>query len=68
LGFGAGVYHCLGAQLARMESQEAFRGLLTRLPGLQVTVPMSELGFCGGQAIASVRELLITWDDSSRSG
>jgi cytochrome P450 len=64
LGFGAGVHHCLGAQLARMELQEAFRGLLTRLPGLRVTVPMSELEFRAGQAIASVRELPVTWDDS----
>lgn len=64
LGFGAGTHHCLGAQLARMELQEAFRGLLTRLPGLRVTVPMSELEFRAGQAIASMRELPVTWDDA----
>lgn len=63
LGFGAGVHHCLGAQLARLELQEAFRGLVTRLPGLRMTVPMSELEFRAGQAIASMRELLVTWDD-----
>lgn len=64
LGFGAGAHHCLGAQLARMELQEAFRGLLTRLPGLRMTRPMSELEFREGQAIASMRELLVTWDDA----
>lgn len=64
LGFGAGAHHCLGAQLARMELQEAFRGLLTRLPGLRMTVPMSELEFREGQAIASMRELPVTWDDA----
>jgi cytochrome P450 len=64
LGFGAGAHHCLGAQLARMELQEAFRGLLTRLPGLRVTKPMSELEFREGQAIASMRELPVTWDDA----
>jgi cytochrome P450 len=63
LGFGAGAHHCLGAQLARMELQEAFRGLLTRLPGLRMTVPMSELEFREGQAIASMRALPVTWDD-----
>ena len=64
LGFGAGIHHCLGAQLARMELREAFRGLLTRLPGLRMTVPMSELEFREGQAIASMRELPVTWDDA----
>jgi cytochrome P450 len=64
LGFGAGAHHCLGAQLARLELQEAFRGLLTRLPGLRMTVPMSELEFREGQVIASMRELPVTWDDA----
>ncbi|HTQ93555.1 MAG TPA: cytochrome P450, partial [Streptosporangiaceae bacterium] len=32
LTFGAGLHHCLGAQLARVELQEAFRGLIGRLP------------------------------------
>lgn len=36
LGFGHGVHHCLGAQLARMELQEALRALVTRMPGLHV--------------------------------
>ena len=63
LAFGAGAHHCLGAQLARMELQEAFRGLLTRLPGLRMTISMSELEFRDGQAIASMRELPVTWDD-----
>ena len=64
LGFGAGAHYCLGAQLARMELQEAFRGLLTRLPGLRMTVPISDLEFRAGQAIASMRELPVTWDDA----
>jgi len=38
LSFGAGVHHCLGAQLARVELQEAFRGLIGRLPGLRLAV------------------------------
>jgi len=63
LAFGAGAHYCLGAQLARMELQEAFRGLLTRLPNLRMTIPVSELEFRDGQAIASMRELPVTWDD-----
>ncbi|MFG6194392.1 cytochrome P450 [Nonomuraea sp. JJY05] len=34
LAFGPGPHYCLGANLARMEPQEAFRALVTRLPGL----------------------------------
>jgi cytochrome P450 len=64
LAFGAGAHHCLGAQLARVELQEAFRGLLTRLPGLRVTVPMSDLEFRAGQVIASMRVLPVSWDDA----
>jgi cytochrome P450 len=36
LGFGHGVHHCLGAQLARVELQEALRALLTWLPDLRL--------------------------------
>jgi cytochrome P450 len=62
--FGAGAHHCLGAQLARMELQEGFGGLLTRLPGLRMAVPLSDIEFREGQVIASMRELPVTWDDA----
>lgn len=62
LAFGAGAHHCLGAQLARLELQEAFRGLLTRLPGLRLAVPAAELRYKPGMAIYSVAELPISWD------
>jgi cytochrome P450 len=62
--FGAGAHHCVGAQLARMELQEAFRGLLTRLPGLRMAVPLSDIEFREGHLLASMRELPVTWDDA----
>ena len=34
LSFGGGIHFCLGAQLARIEADEALRVLLERLPGL----------------------------------
>lgn len=40
LGFGHGVHHCLGAQLARVELQEGLRALLSKLPGLRVAGPV----------------------------
>ena len=63
LAFGGGAHHCLGAQLARMELQEAFRGLLTRLPGLRMAVSVPDLEFREGQALTTMRELPVTWDD-----
>ena len=35
LGFGAGIHHCLGANLARVEMAEAFSALLARLDHLK---------------------------------
>jgi cytochrome P450 len=61
--FGAGVHHCLGAQLARLELQEAFRGLIGRLPGLRLAVPASDLEFKPGMAIHSLRELPVRWGE-----
>jgi cytochrome P450 len=63
LSFGAGLHHCLGAQLARLELQEAFRGLIGRLPGLRLAVPADELEFKPGMAINSLRELPVRWDE-----
>jgi cytochrome P450 len=62
LAFGFGVHHCLGAQLARMELQEAFRGLLGRVPGLRLAVPAEQLRFKHGMAVNSLCELPVSWD------
>jgi cytochrome P450 len=61
LGFGAGVHHCLGAQLARMELQEALRGLLGRLPRMELAVPVAELTFKNGMIVRSLQTLPVRW-------
>lgn len=36
LGFGFGAHFCLGAQLARLETRTAIRGMIERLPSLRL--------------------------------
>jgi cytochrome P450 len=36
LSFGHGAHFCLGASLARLEAESAFRGLLARFPRLEL--------------------------------
>ncbi|WP_063780804.1 cytochrome P450 family protein [Nonomuraea sp. SBT364] len=48
LGFGHGIHYCLGAALARAETQIALRTLLARFPGLALAVPPSEIGWRPG--------------------
>jgi cytochrome P450 len=62
VGFGFGIHHCLGAQLARIELQEAFRGLLSRLAGLRLAVPSGELRYKEKMTVLSLHELPVAWD------
>ena len=41
--FGYGLHYCLGAPLARMETEVALRALLDRFPGVSLAVPPAEL-------------------------
>lgn len=40
LGFGAGLHHCLGAHLARLEARLAVEGLLRRVPHYTLAEPV----------------------------
>jgi len=39
LSFGAGIHHCLGASLARMEGRVAMSSLIRRFPDLELAAP-----------------------------
>jgi cytochrome P450 len=42
LGFGYGIHYCIGAALARLESQVTFETIIRRLPGIHMTVDRPE--------------------------
>ncbi|MFG2619444.1 cytochrome P450 [Streptomyces sp. NPDC048507] len=61
LAFGAGIHHCLGAQLARIELQEALSALLARFPDLALGVPESELRLKPASIVRGLESLPLTW-------
>ncbi|MFF7459693.1 cytochrome P450 [Kitasatospora sp. NPDC008115] len=61
LALGGGLHHCLGAQLARVELQEALLGVIRRMPNVEIAVPESELRMKPFSALRGLQELPITW-------
>jgi cytochrome P450 len=51
LAFGHGPHYCLGANLARMELQEAFGALVTHLPTLHLARPATDVPWIGEAVI-----------------
>lgn len=63
IGFGYGAHHCLGAQLARMELQEALGGLLREFPDLRLAVPAEAVEWRTGALVRGPRALPLAWGD-----
>ncbi|MFF4606466.1 cytochrome P450 [Streptomyces sp. NPDC001339] len=61
LTFGHGIWHCIGAPLARLELKTMFTKLFTRLPELRLELPVDELRQKEGQLSGGFAELRITW-------
>jgi pimeloyl-[acyl-carrier protein] synthase len=57
--FGSGVHHCLGATLARLEGQEAFKALAQRFPSLHLET--EELEYQPSMTFRSLKSLPVTW-------
>ena len=55
--FGHGLHHCLGAQLARIEGQEAIGLLLDRRPDLALAVDAADLVYRRSTLIRGLRTL-----------
>lgn len=62
LGFGHGPHFCPGSQLARMELQVTLETILSRLPGLRIAVPDSDLTWQEGTMMRSLTALPLSWD------
>ncbi|MGN9911196.1 cytochrome P450 [Phytohabitans sp. LJ34] len=61
MGFGHGVHHCIGAQLARMELQVAVATLIDRLPGLRFAGPEEDLEWKSGLLVRGLKRMPVAW-------
>lgn len=57
IAFGYGMHYCLGAPLARLEAQIAFRQLLERFPKMERTDPTADLKCRPGLVMRGLTEL-----------
>ncbi len=57
LAFGQGVHYCVGAPLARLEGQIAFRALVERLPTLHLSVESNALRWRAGLTMRGLEAL-----------
>ena len=58
--FGAGVHHCLGATIARVEGQEVFSALAERYPNLQLKT--HDMEYQESITFRSIKSLPVTLD------
>ena len=58
--FGSGIHHCLGAMLARLEGQEAFKSLVERLPNLRLDP--QQLEHVPSITFRSLKALQVSWN------
>ncbi len=55
--FGSGIHHCLGATLARLEGQEAFKTLAQRFPNLNLGCDPEDLTYTSSIAFRTLEQL-----------
>ncbi len=55
--FGYGIHHCLGAPLARLEGEIAFRTLLSRFPGMALAAEPAQLAWRSSTLIRGLTRL-----------
>ncbi|MYC30109.1 MAG: cytochrome P450 [Chloroflexi bacterium] len=60
--FGAGIHHCLGATLVRVEGQEAFRAFAERFESLHLETTEDQLEYQPSITFRSLKSLPISWN------
>lgn len=65
LAFGQGIHYCLGAPLARLETQIALNTLAHRLPHIGLSVPSAELSWFYNAPIRSLQSVPLKWQSSN---
>ncbi|MEM7132934.1 MAG: cytochrome P450 [Chloroflexota bacterium] len=61
LAFGQGIHYCVGAPLARLETQIALSTLASRLPQIQLGVSADELKWFYNFPIRSLQSVPLNW-------
>jgi cytochrome P450 len=62
VGFGRGPHYCLGAPLARLETEIALETLLRRLPNLRLAIAAEDLYWRPIPLFRSLAALPVEWD------
>ena len=58
--FGSGIHHCLGAGLARLEGQEAFKAMAERFPKFEIDT--DQLEYQPSITFRSLKSLPVSWN------
>lgn len=61
VGFGFGIHHCIGADLARLELEVVLTKLFERIPTLRLAVPLDEIPTKERAVIYGLERLPVTW-------
>jgi len=61
LAFGYGIHYCIGAQLARTETEIALAALLTRFPTLNLDPELKDLRWRHSRLIRGLQTLPVRW-------
>jgi cytochrome P450 len=61
IAFGFGTHHCPGAEMGRMQVQVAVTAVLTRLPHLDLAVPVDEVPWKTGNMNRGTEKFPVTW-------